>query len=318
MSQKVKEITLRDIIRVGIRRWRVVLGSAACALAIGLGYAILATPYYTATVTVQPNGGESPFGALGAMAGQLGSLSSLVGVHLGNTESKEQNYLAVLASRELAIRFIDKYDLMPALFPGRWNPQLRQWKRIDPSWFARVRLDISRELARISGDQGWHPPSERPTAWRALKVFRRICIIRQDRSTGMVKVSFRLRNPKDAAIWANDYVKLANEEIRDRVTTQANLALGYLYSEAKDTSITELKTAISDLIQQRLEQIVSAKSRPDYAFQVIDAAMPPATRSSPNRLLIVVVAILLGGVGGLMYVLVEELGGLESQATREP
>lgn len=226
--------------------------------------------------------------------------------------------MAVLASRELALRFIDKYDLMPSLFPGRWNAKLHQWKHEDPSWLGAIRLDISRELARISGDEGWQPPHGRPTASQALRVFRRIRSIRQDRASGMVKVSFRLRNPKDAAIWANDYVKLANEEIRDRVTTQANLALGYLYSEAKDTSITELKTAISDLIQQRLEQIVSAKSRPDYAFQVIDAAMPPATRSSPNRLLIVVVAILLGGVGGLMYVLVEELGGLESQATREP
>jgi uncharacterized protein involved in exopolysaccharide biosynthesis len=319
MSESVKEISLRDIIRVGIRGWRVLLGSAGCAFVIAVIYAILATPYYTTTVTLQPNIGTSSLGSLGAlgqMAGQLGSLSSLAGMHLGDAETKEQNYMAVLRSRGLALRFIAQYDLMPVLFPARWNPAKHRWKTLRLSPLSRLRLDISRTLARISGDQGWRPPSNQPTAWDALNVFDRIRSIQSDRPTGMVRVRFTLKNPREAAKWANEYVALANEEIRDRVIREAKRALGYLNVQAKSTNITELRLAIFDLIQQRLEQIVFAKSRPDYAFQVIDPAMRPEFRSSPKRLLIIVVATIIGGAGGLMYVLIDEFGGMRPEATK--
>ena len=320
MPENVKEISLRDIIRVGIRRWRVILASAGCAFALALVYAILARPYYTASVTVQLRSGSSPLGSLGSlgeMAGHLSSLSSLVGVHLGNTESKQQNYMAVLHSRGLALRFIAQYDLMPALFPRRWNAAAHRWRSLHLSALSRLKLDISRAVARMSGDQGWRPPDSQPTAWDALNAFDRIRSIETNRASGMVKVRFTLQNPQEAAQWANEYVALANEEIRDRVVAEAKRALGYLNEQAQSTNIAELRMAISDLVQQRLEQIVAAKSRPDYAFQVIDSAMVPQFRSSPKRLLIIVVVTIIGGAGGPIYVLIEEFGGMRSEATRE-
>lgn len=318
--ESVKEISLRDIIHVSIRRRRLILRVAVCAFVLATAYAIFATPYYTATVVVQPNiQSSSPLGSLGELANQVGSLSSLVGAGMqlgGDAESKEQNYMAVLSSRGLALKFINQYDLMPELFPGRWDPVSHQWKALDPSAMSRVRLAISRALARISGDEGWRLPSSQPTTEQALKAFDRICTIKSDRATGMVKVSFALRNPEESAQWANEYVALANGEIRDRVIAQATVALKYLNDQAATTNVTELKSAIYMLVQQRLEEIVSAKSRPDYAFQIIDKAMVPTVRSSPQRVLVIVLATLIVGSGALIFALVEEFGGLRPKATR--
>jgi uncharacterized protein involved in exopolysaccharide biosynthesis len=321
MSENVKEISLRDIIHVGIRRRRLILRTAACAFVLALLYAIFATPYYKATVTVQPNiESSSPLGSLGQLADQMGSLSSLVGSGMqlgGDAEAKQQNYMAVLSSQGLALKFINQYNLMPKLFPGRWNPVSHQWRALDPSTLSRVRLALSRAVARISGDQGWRPPSSQPTAWQALKAFDRICTIKSDRATGMVKVSFELQNPEESAEWANEFMALANAEIRDRIIAQSTLALKYLNDQAANTNVTELKAAIYTLVQQRLEEIVSAKSRPDYAFQIIDQAMVPAVRSSPQRVLIIVLATLIAGSGALIFAVVEAFGGLRPKATRE-
>jgi len=321
MSESVKEISLRDIIHVSIRRRRLILRIAVCAFALALAYAIFATPYYTATVVVQPNiESSSPLGSLGELADQMGSLSSLVGAGMqlgGDAELKEQNYMAVLSSRGLALKFINQYHLMPELFPGRWDLVSHQWKALDPSAMSRVRLAASRALARISGDEGWRVPSNQPTTSQALKAFDRICTIKSDRTTGMVKVSFELRNPEESAEWANEYVALANREIRNRIISQATLALKYLNDQASNTNVTELKAAIYMLVQQRLEEIVSAKSRPDYAFQIIDKAMVPTVRSSPQRVLIIVLVTLIAGSGALVFAIVEEFGGLRPKATRE-
>lgn len=321
MSESVKEISLRDIIHVSIRRRRLILRIAISAFVLALAYAIFARPYYSATVLVQPNTeSSSPLGSLGELASQMGSLSSLVGagMHLGgDAEAKEQNYMAVLSSRGLAMKFINQYDLMPELFPGRWNPVSHQWKALDPSPASRVRSTVSRALARISGDEGWRPPSSQPTTSQALKAFDRICTIKSDRVTGMVKVSFELRNPEESAQWANEYVALANAEIRDRIIARATLALKYLNDQAANTNVTELKSAIYMLVQQRLEEVVSAKSQPDYAFQIIDKAMVPTVRSSPQRVLIIVLVTLIAGTGALIFAVVDELGGLTPKATRE-
>lgn len=315
MSESPKEISLRDIFRLAIRDWRIILASAACAFVFACVYAVLATPIYTATVVVQPKTRSSLGGSLGQLAGQLGSISSLAGLNLEGGTSRERNYMAVLESHELALKFINKFDLMPKLFPKQWNSILHRWNGGDPSLLSSLRIRVSREIARISGDQGWHPPATQPTAWQALTLFNRILEIKSERDTGMVRVSFRLRDPEEAAIWANEYVDLANRQIRDTAIREANLALEYLDEQARNTSVTELQTAIYSLMQERLEQIVSAKARPDYAFRVIDRAMVPETRSSPKRLLIVVLMTLIGGAGGLLFVLIREFGGLSSQFT---
>ena len=321
MSESVKEISLRDIIRVSIRRRKLIFRTAACAFVLALAYAIFATPYYKATVVVQPNTeSSSPLGSLGQLADQMGSLSSLVGGGLqlgGDAETKKQNYMAVLSSRGLALKFINQYDLMPKLFPGRWDPASHQWRALDPSLLSRIRLAVSRALAHVSGDEGWQLPSSQPTAWQALSAFDRICTIKSDRATGMVEVSFKLRDPRESAEWANEFVALANGEIRDRIITQATLALKYLNEQAANTNVTELKTAIYTLVQQRLEEIVSAKSRPDYAFQIIDKAMVPTVRSSPQRALIIALATLIAASGALIFAVVEEFGALRPKATRE-
>lgn len=306
MTEPVQEISLTDLIAAVMRRKRIVLSYAACLFLVALLYAIFATPQYSALIVVQPQTDQVGGGALAQLAGQLGSVSSMVGLGMGHTEDVENNYLATLTSHQLALKFIDEYHVAPLLFPRRWDAQTQSWKQSSPGVFARIRLWISRAIARISHDQGWRPPADAPTTWQLLDAFHAILQVKKKEDAGVVLVTIRYPNPQIAAAWANEYVALANSLIRARVVSESGAALSYLAQEAQKTSVTVVKNSTYLLIQRHLEEQIEAKSKPDYAFQVVDPAIVPGAPSSPKRKLVVLGAILVGLILGSLAAVFQE------------
>lgn len=306
MTEPVQEISLTDLIAAVMRRKRTVLTYAACIFVVALLYAIFATPEYSALVVVQPQSDQAGGGALAQLAGQLGSVSSMVGLGMGHAEDQENNYLATLTSHELALKFMKQYDVAPLLFPKRWDSQTRSWKPSHPGVLSRIRLGISRALARISHDQGWRPPGNAPTTWQLLDRFHSILEVKKKEDAGVVLVTIHYPDPQIAAAWANEYVALANDLIRARVVAESGAALSYLTQEAQQTSVTEVKNSTYLLIQRHLEQQIEAKSRPDYAFQVLDPAIVPGAPSSPKRKLVVLGSIVVGLMFGSLVAVFQE------------
>ncbi|HJS91154.1 MAG TPA: Wzz/FepE/Etk N-terminal domain-containing protein [Steroidobacteraceae bacterium] len=304
MSDSSKEISLSDIGDAINRRRRVVLACTVCTLLIAAAYAIFATPKYDASAVVQPNSTQPMGGALAALAGQLGPVADLAGVNLGNKSDETASYLAVLSSRQLALKFISQYDAGPQLFPARWNARTRQWK--PPGLLRTIKNGVSRALAALSDDKHWHPPTDAPTQWELIRKFQKLCTIKQDSATGLVAVTFSYEDPDVATKWADEYIALANSQIRNRAIAEANLALSYLKDESDKTSLADMKNSIYTLMQQRLGELIAAKSKPDYAFQVIDPAMTSDTPSSPQRGLVMLGGALIGFMGSSLWVLVRE------------
>jgi len=112
--------------------------------------------------------------------------------------------------------------------------------------------------------------------------------------SGTVSISFTFRDPELAAQWANDYVALANHEIRTRTIEESSQALEYLNERIESTSIVGLRETIFRLIETHLEKITLASARPEFAFRVIDRAVAPEERSHPKRKLIVAMSLLAG------------------------
>ncbi len=288
------EIGLADVVALVRRHGRLIARCVGGALLLGLAYALLATPRYTATAVVQPVE-EQPVGAAGALASRFGGLASLAGINLGGGGDKEE-YLAVLRSRELAEKFVRRYGVAPKLMPALWDEEKGAWKETPP-WTTRVRRSVRGLLATISGDAGWRERrGAEPTAGAIYRVFDdKVREISEDLRTGLVGISFTFTEPALAARWVNDYVAMANEEIRSRAIREAQAAVTYLKSEADRTTDMQLKNAIFNLIQSQMQRIATAKARPEYAFRVIDPAVVPERPSRPRRALAVFLA-LLGGL----------------------
>jgi uncharacterized protein involved in exopolysaccharide biosynthesis len=134
------------------------------------------------------------------------------------------------------------------------------------------------------------------TLWYAVSAFKKkVLDVDEDRKNSVTTVSIYWSDPKEAALWANNYVALSNEVIRNRAAADSRRNIEYLTEQIKQTSSVEVQHAMYSLIESETKNLMLAEKRDDYAFSVIDPAEPPELKASPKRTIIV----LSGLVGGL-------------------
>jgi uncharacterized protein involved in exopolysaccharide biosynthesis len=281
------ELSIADIVRAFKRRARLIASVTALSTTIGVLYAIFAPPLYTATVVAVVADTEDR--GLSSVMGGLASAAALAGVSLAGGDSNRQAYLATLRSQQLADKFITENGLLPYLFAERWDADKKAWQR-KPA------------IIPMAGNSQRNEPS----SWQAYQVFKKIRHIEEDATAGVITISFRFSDPRLAAEWANNYVALANSEIRDRTVKESSQALDYLRQQAESTNILGIRETIYRLVESHLEKIALAKARQEFAFRVIDRAVPPEERSHPKRKIVVALSLLVGiFMGGFLTLILE-------------
>lgn len=235
-------------------RWRVVCSVVACT-AVAAMFAFVVTPVYKASVLLAPTAAERS-GSMTSALGQLGGIASMVGVNLKSGDAQTQEAIAILNSREFTVAFIQGNDLMPELFRKKWDSRSRQWKG---------------------------PPERWPTPNKAYKLFNeKIREVSVDTHTGFVTLSIEWPNRDEAAQWANELVQQLNTSTRARAIAQARSDIAYLEQELQSTKYIEVRNAINGLIEQEVRQEMVASATPEYAFRVLDKAVP-ADKDNPFR-----------------------------------
>jgi uncharacterized protein involved in exopolysaccharide biosynthesis len=272
-GESAGEFGMRELIaRLWQRRWWV----AASMLAFTLIAAIVAfatTPVYRSAVVVVPASIErnSISGGLASALGQLGGLASLAGIEVGGSAQETEEALAVLKSRRFTEVFINERKLLPKLFHRQWDASRGAWRAGTP-----------------------------PTAAKAYKYFnKRVRNITQDKKTGLVTMQIDWTDAQEAADWANELVQRLNAEMRTRAIDKANASLGYLEKELNLTSTVETREAINRLIEAQIKQRMLANVTTEYAFRVVDKALPadPDDPVKPQKVLL----LALGPVAGLGF-----------------
>jgi uncharacterized protein involved in exopolysaccharide biosynthesis len=179
----------------------------------------------------------------------------------------------------LVERLITSGNLLPKLFPGKWDSAASRW-----------RADLGK------------PPS----LGDAVYLFRqRVLQVREDPKTGMVTVRVDWHDPVLAADWANRLVALADSELRREAIEGSTRALQALQAELARSEQVELRAAISRLMEAQVKAKMFATIRDEYAFHVIDVAVPPDLdkRVQPTRTVMVLAGGILGVILGLLFVL---------------
>jgi uncharacterized protein involved in exopolysaccharide biosynthesis len=238
--------------------------------ALGAVYAFTATRFYSSEAQLVINRTNMPAGGLSALANQVSSIANLSAFGLG-ANSERGETIALLKSRSLAQRVIEKHNLMDVLFP--------------PS-------------QRKAGDKP-------PTMWRAVRKFTSgVMSVDEDRLTGVITVTCEWTDAKTAADWVNLVVAEANLVSRERAIADAERGIGFLQEELKSTQSLEVREAIYRLIEAQMSQRMLANVRADYVVRVIDPATVADWPSRPRRLLVVAGSVLFGGFIAAVIVLV--------------
>lgn len=248
--------------------WRHKLVMALACVLCGLVAATLAfsaTSIYRADVAVTEVHDRGISGA-SSLANQLGGLASFAGVNLTPGGNTNQEAAAVLESRHLVEEFIKRNDLVPVLLQNAKGPL---------------------------------------TVWRAVKRFKQdVLAIRKDPRKGVTTVAVEWTDPVTSARWANGFVALANELIRSRALAESNRNITYLNDQVAHTNVIELRKVMYDIIESETKTLMLANGRVEYAFTVVDPAVPPEVSVRPHRALIILVGVALGSLIGAMTSLI--------------
>lgn len=198
--------------------------------------------------------------------------------------------MVVLNSKEIAREFIAENNLMPILFESRWDASASGWK---------------------SGEA----PDEREAVDFFDEEIRQIV---EDNRRGNIRVGIKWKDPELAATWANALVKLVNSKLRDRALREATHNVAFLKEQIATTDMPVLQQSLARAVESELQKVMIASVGEEYAFKVVDWASAPLHRYSPRRLLLVIVALLLGGATGVAIVLIRNrlsvLGRLASDS----
>ena len=263
-----------------INRYKAVIAiSIVVCGAAAAAFAFMAPPMYRAEAMIS-EAQNSSMGGGGAIAGQLGGLASLAGVTLGSGNSLSRDAHAILKSRSLAQQFIERYALLEPL------------------------------LARTK------PPH---SLWKAVSRFRKDTLnVDEDRRTGTITISMYWHDPKEAATWANEYIGLGNEVIRNRAAADAQRNVAYLNNQLQQTNSIEVQHAISNLIENETKTLMLAQGRAEFAFTTIDPAVPPEVSANPRKSLVIFIGLVVGMFAGLLIALARYKIARYRERSREP
>jgi uncharacterized protein involved in exopolysaccharide biosynthesis len=268
-SPSLDEISFRELILVVRRSKWLVLGVTAAFAAAAVILVLIFPKSYEATLVVSPVSGDSQNGMSGGLssaASQFSGLASLVGIST-TADTKKFETLAVLKSQDLTRQYISENNLLPILYPKRWDAVNRRWK----------------------------PGEKIPTLWTANLMFSdKIRAITTDSKTGLSTLSITWSDPATAARWANDLVKMTNDYLRNQAIRQGELNISYLTEEAAKTDEIGVRQAIYSILQNEISKVMLARGSEEYALKVVDHAYPPERPSNPKPILWVCIGTLVG------------------------
>lgn len=266
-----------------VRRSRILVLSVAFLGAIaGVASTFVMDKQYDATTVMAPVEEQTGTGALSSLAERFGGLAALAGFSLPDQGAKKQEAIAVLQSEVLTEHYIQSNDLLPILYASQWDSVARKWKTTNPASI--------------------------PSLWKANRLWKSsIRDVAEDKRTGLVTLRIRWKDPRLAAKWANDLVRLTNEYLRDKAINEAERNIAYLNDQAGKTTVVEARRAIYSLLEQELNKEMLARGRPEYALSVLDPAFVPERPSSFGKTVRGLLGIVVGAFLAIIFLSLRHL-----------
>jgi len=216
--------------------------------------------------------------------GDLSGLASLAGISL-DSDSTVRVALATLRGKEFTARFIEDNNLMPLLFPDRWDAGAKHWR------------------------------GSPPTMLQAVDLFDRggIRKVIEDRKSGLVTVQIDWKDRAQAVKWLTSMVDRVNSRLREKAIGDSRRSIEFLTAESERTQSVPVRDAIFRLVESQMKQVALASGQPEYALKYVDRPIVPDSLDFiwPRPVFLVCLGILIGGVaGGVLFLIYANLGSL--------
>jgi uncharacterized protein involved in exopolysaccharide biosynthesis len=186
--------------------------------------------------------------------------------------AKKENYvqkvLAHLRSKQFTRRFLDSYNIYRYIYPQEWDNATSTWNGGFLLDKGLAQKTFMKDLIHIV-----HAPE-----------------------TDIVAVKVIAKDPAIAADLSNLYVYAFNQYMREQALAKVDSKFRYLEETLDQTGATEIQQMLFRLMEAQTAVAMLANGRNEYILEVLDPAVSPYSRYSPNRKLICI----LGAAAGVL------------------
>ena len=146
--------------------------------------------------------------------------------------------------------------------------------------------------------------SNKPTLQEAHEIFLEHLSVTEDLTTSLVTFSVTHQSPIIAKEWLELLVLKINESMREEKRISALNSIDFLNEISKETNLSEMNEAISDLLEVQMKTLMLSSSNEDFVFKYVDPPFLPEERYSPNRSLVCIIITFLGFIFSILVALI--------------
>jgi uncharacterized protein involved in exopolysaccharide biosynthesis len=288
VSENEDEIDLLELARV---IWKgkklIILTVVVFTFAVAV-LSLFMTNIYTAKAILKPTTPSQGSGRFSALAAQFGGIANLAGIAMPSPTSSTE-IVSLLESNILRKSIIEKYNLLPVLFPDQWDPEKKDWIKPGTSFNPLAFIAKLRPA----------PPATRkkepgvPDVWNGIRALNEMVKVNYEMKEDLITIVVNFPDPEMAAKIADYFIIALSEHMSAEAKRVAGINKEYLEKQLRETNDSLVQQKIYSLIAEKIETMMMAEVKEGFAFKVLDPPMAPDLKSKPKRAQMVVVAFMV-------------------------
>ena len=263
---------------------------------IALIYSLLLPNIYEAKAMLAPVNPSS--GIAGALGG-YSVLAGISGISLPAGGGEGNSAKAIEKIRSLS--FFENNIL-----PNIYLPDLMAVK----SWNSKTNILNFDDSIYDTSSNTWirdysYPQQQIPSPQESFEVYATSHLsLSEDKKSGFVSLSIKHQSPFVAKKWVELIVNEVNSFYRQKDKIESEKAASYLNQQISLTSLSEIKEALAQLLQEETKKLTLIEANQYYVFDYIDPPAVMEKKSEPKRAIICILGALLGGMLSVFIVLI--------------
>lgn len=290
VTENEDEIDLLELARTIWKGKKLIIWIAVIVTLATAAYSLTITNIYTAQAVLKPVSSKDGGGRISSLASQFGGLANMAGIGMPSASSAAE-LVSLLKSNVLKKNMIEKYNLLPVLFPKQWDEEKKAWKKTSGG-FSLNPLALISKLRPTDPSAPKKDPGA-PDMWDGIRALDGYVSINYNLKEDVITITVNYHDPDMAARIANYFIASLNDHMSSEAKRVAVTNREYLEKQLQETKDPIVQQKIYNLIADKIETTMMAEVKEGFAFKVLDPPMAPDKKSKPKRAQMVFVAFIV-------------------------
>lgn len=287
---ETRSYSFADALQLVARRWWMIAGSVAVAVALALVVLARWQPTYEASQIIAPRTVKgNPLAALSDLPFGIGA-----GLTGSSSPDNMARFTVTLTSPQVAARVLEHEGLIRQVFAGEWDARERRW--VAPEGFA---MSVRSALAELGGQSAWRPPD----ALRLADYVRSNVVADPLRTGNFYVLKYRHPDRSTALRFLQVLTQETDERLRELDIESVRQNIQYLTNELRTVQLAEARQSLAAQLSAEYLRQMALMNNQSYSIETVAEPFVGPEPTHPQPLLILATATTAGALFGLFLAL---------------